>query len=190
MNFFLNSFKYKCEAITIFSKYFIIFATSIIFAKEFPLSPKLVIIILPRAPGGRIFRKITRSGREIKRDNRIHKTGVSTAFFSLVSVAPEYIRTRGRGSGEESTKISRKHLAYPELKHNEKTRVYTPCLIIMVRSTVRTYSEGYAWARRTSENVRDREGWKGSDGIDWKRGSVWNVYTPGVSLFSDTKHYR
>ncbi|RLU21315.1 hypothetical protein DMN91_005688 [Ooceraea biroi] len=76
------------------------------------------------------------------------------SFFSLLSV--------GRveeAAGERSAKISRKHLAYPKLKHNEKARVYTPCLIIIVRSTVRAYSEGYAWAR-TSENVRGREGSK------------------------------
>lgn len=53
-------------------------------------------------------------------------------------------------------KISQKH---PRIQssNNERASVYTPRLIIMARSTVEAYSEGYAWAR-TSENLRDREG--------------------------------
>lgn len=54
-------------------------------------------------------------------------------------------------------KISRKH-PRTQSSNNEKASVYTPRLIIMARSTVEAYSEGYAWAR-TSENVR---GWEGA----------------------------
>lgn len=84
---------------------------------------------------------------ESKRDNRLRKTLCVRAFFHLFQPPPS----------QEIPKISWKHPRIQSL-NNEKANVYTSRLIIMARSTVEAYSEGYAWAR-TSENVR---GWEGA----------------------------
>jgi len=83
---------------------------------------------------------------ESKRDNRLRKAWCVRTFFHISQPPPL----------QGIPKISWKH---PRIQssNNEKAGVYTPRLIIMARSTVDAYSEGYAWAR-TSENVRGREG--------------------------------
>lgn len=109
--------------------------------------PRMVIVNLPTA-NRPYFLKITRRTYEAKRDNRLRKTRCIRAFFHFSRPSP----SRG------TPKISRKH-PHTRISNNEKACVYILRLIIMARSTVEAYSEGYAWAR-TNENARDREGVK------------------------------